>query len=111
VINDHWYFVSGCLQDLQKEHDILKKATTGLILPPESPLICPFFEVSDMLLKSLSMMINDNDKNIDWFVYECDFGRNPQEAGCKNSMKLIDSHDRLRWLIELDCKEKNEIIK
>ena len=101
--DDKWYFVSGCLQDLQKQSDRLSAATDGLMIAPESPLIEPMGFIEDSLLQALSLLINDDFENLTWFVYECDYGREPKKAGCKTDMRLIDTHDRLRWLIELDC--------
>ena len=104
IDDDKWHFVSGVLIDMQKQSDIFSKATKGLLIAPESPLCEPLAKTEDSLITALSFLIDDNFNNISWFVYECEYGRNPKEAGCKNNMKLIDSHDRLRWLIELDCE-------
>jgi len=102
-IDEKWLFVSRCLQDMQKQNDRLMDAIEGLMISPESPLIEPMGFVEDRLLQALSVIVNDEFETFSWFVYECDYGRDPKEAGCKNNMKLIDTQERLRWLIELDC--------
>jgi hypothetical protein len=99
-----WAFVVARLEELKGQEKRLLTATDGLKLPPESPLIEPFYSLCDSLLLSLSFMIGDNFENLSWWAYECGFGEYPNEAGCKDDMRLIDSLDKLRWLIELDCK-------
>ena len=103
IDNNVWFFVSGMLADMEIQSDIVSDATEGLLISPESPLIEPQYKTMQNLITALALIADDYDDSLNWFVHECDFGRKPKEAGCENNMKLIDSHDRLRWLIELDC--------
>ena len=98
-----WNFISETLTSMQIQSDRMTKASRAILLTPESPLCEPQAITESLLIKALSRLVGDHLDNIEWFVYECDFGRNAQEAGLKNNMKKINSHDQLRWLIELNC--------
>ncbi len=101
IDDDKWYFVSGILADMEKQSDIFSAAHSGLMIPPESPLIDPQYKTESLLIAALSFLVGDYYNNIEWYVYECDYGRDAKEAGCPGNMKSIDTHDRLRWLIEI----------
>ena len=102
IDDDKWHFVSGVLDRMKIQKYRYYNAIEPLLIPIDSPLVEPFFLQQDLLLDSLSFLVEDYGNHINWFVHECRFGRDAKEAGCKGNMKLIDSHDRLRWLIELD---------
>lgn len=100
-----WRFVSCELGDMQKQSDRLADATNGLMIPPESPLLDVQYKTEASLVSALSLLIGDEFDALNWFVYECDYGRGPKEAGPKEDMRLIDSHDKLRWLIEISNED------
>jgi hypothetical protein len=100
IDNEKWHFVSGSLDQMQKQSDRLRKATKGLFIAPESPLLECQSWTEESLIAALSLLIDDNFELISWFVYECDYGRDPKHAGGSGDMRLIDSHDKLRWIIE-----------
>ena len=102
--DDKWLFVSRCIDDLAKQSDRFDAARDQMMIAPESPLVDPFWQTSEALIQSLSMLVNDNFETLSWFVFECDFGRDPKEAGKEGTTKLIDSHEKLRWIIELDSE-------
>jgi hypothetical protein len=58
--------------------------------------------MQDALITTLSLLAEDNFDSLNWFIFECDYGRSPMEAGLKGNMKLIRTVDDLRWLIELN---------
>lgn len=103
--DDTWFYISGCLQEFEEQMDILNDAHDGLMISPESPLIAPIYVVGETLVNTLALLANDKHGFISWFVYECDFGNKPQEAGIDGEMRLIDSHDRLRWILEANKDE------
>ena len=57
------------------------------------------------MIEALSLLVDDEFDNISWFVHECDFGRNPQLAGCNGDMRSIDSVEKLRRLVDVECAE------
>jgi len=90
------------MTEMQEQSDRLEKATDGLLIAPESPLLDVQYRTEGALLDALSLLINDDfEKNLHWYVYECDYGRMPMEAGPTGDMRLIDSYEKLRWLIEI----------
>lgn len=104
IDDDTWFFVSGVLMDLSRQRDRLDMALSGLMIAPESPLHEPFSHIANLLIYACSELIRDDFQHLSWYVDECDFGRDPKKAGCVGEMKLIDTHERLRWLIETECK-------
>jgi len=105
IDDNRWFFASGILNKMKRQSDRFGEATKGLMIAPESPLLEPMFQLEESLIATLSFLLEDDSDNINWFVYECDYGRSPNRAGRENDMRLIDSLDRLRWLIELGCKD------
>lgn len=107
LINEKkWQHVFAALTEMQKQSARHAIAFDGLQVSPESPLVAPMGELIDLNLQTLSLLIGDTYQSLSWYVYECDYGRSPQEAGCPNDMRRINTHERLRWLIELDCRDK-----
>lgn len=96
-----WNFIEKTLEKMMQQSDILDKATKPLLLCPESPLIECQSVTEDLLISALEMLAGDEFNNISWYVYECDYGREPREAGIEGDMRLIDSPEKLRWLITI----------
>ena len=101
IDDDKWFFVSGTLDAMQKNSERFDNATDGLMIEPESPLVSCLSNSEHNLITALSFLIGDNFNTLNWFVYECDHGRKPMEAGVDGDMRMINSHDRLRWFLEL----------
>jgi len=70
------------------------------MIAPESPLIDAQWRIATVLIDALSMLIDDESEFISWFVFECDYGRKAKEAGFNENIQLINSHEKLRWLID-----------
>ena len=96
-----WEFVERSLSIMRDQGDRLKEATDRLHIAPESPLLETHWIVEDAFTRALDRLIGDDYDNISWYVYECDYGRSPNEAGKDGDMRLIDSVQKLRWLVEL----------
>ena len=105
IDENKWGFVSRVLLSMEGRSDKLAKETDGLLVSPESPLLEPQARNEESLVEALSLLIDDDFDSLGWFVYECDYGRKPKEAGKDVDMRLIDSHERLRWLIELTSEQ------
>lgn len=106
MIDDNvWKFVVDKLNTLQKQHDILISVTDKLSICPESPLLSVQQIVEEALLDTLSLLIEDKTEYLHWYVYECDYGRSPMEAGCDGNMQVIDCTDKLRWAIQIHCDD------
>jgi hypothetical protein len=102
-INDElWVFIVKQLTELQQQTKRMEEASNGLLISPESPLVDPFYNLSDMVISLCSKLINDENEDISWYVYECKYGKNKREAGFVRNMRIIDSFDQLRWLIETE---------
>ncbi len=105
-----WNFISGCLLDLQRQSDRLDRATDGLMIAPESPLLDCQARTAETIIAALEYLAGDDWNNISWYVYENDYGRKGYAAGVDDDMRVIDDHDKLRWLIELQqpAQESNQ---
>jgi len=99
-----WKFVDQSLNLLQEQVDKVNTAARAAMLCPESPLWEPAHVIGNRLVQALSELVDDNFDHISWYVSECDFGRSPKEAGCIGDMRPIDTVDKLRWLVDLDCE-------
>lgn len=103
IKDDTWNFISGVLLQMRDQTDKMREATSSMLIAPESPLVAPCDVLQDCLISTLSLLIDDNFDNLSWFIFECDYGRDPKEAGLKGNMKPIRTVDDLRWLIELSA--------
>lgn len=98
--DEQWLFVRSALETMKEASDGNEKATSWLLIPPESPLTQPIGTLEALLISSLSKLVCDDFDSISWWVYECDYGRKPLRAGTPEEERMIDSYDQLRWLIE-----------
>jgi len=103
-IDFKWKFVEESLKLLQEQIDRVNSAANSAMIVPESPLWEPAHIIGGKMVQALSILVGDDFSNISWFVSECDFGRKAMEAGCDRNMQTIDTCDKLRWLIEIECK-------
>ena len=101
ISEKNWEFTTKTLKELMKQSDRLLKAANAVKLAPESPLVEAYAIVEDQLIKTLAWLIDDQYENLAWYAYECDYGRDPKKAGYAEAIQLIDSFDKLRWLIEV----------
>ena len=102
IDDDRWAFVVVAMMDLERQMRRIEKATDRLMIAPESPLIDPFYRIADTMIAACSELIGDSEGSLSWYAYECEFGKNPKEAGVDGDMRKIDSLAQLRWLIECE---------
>jgi len=100
---ENWQFINEALTAMMVLSDEIESAQKPLILNPESPLVEPVWRTQALAVDALEKLIGDKDQNINWFVFECDFGRDSKQAGCKDDMRFIETIDDLRWLCDLEC--------
>lgn len=102
--DEKWVFIEKSIEDLKNQYDIFSDIIRTIKIEPESPLCEIVYRTGQALVDSLSIIANDTNEFIDWYVNECDFGRKAKEAGCKDKMILIDNVKKLREVIGLVCK-------
>ena len=101
--DESWQHVADALDRMRDQSDRFDTAVDGLMIAPESPLREPMGRLEQLVIEGLGRLVGDDFDSIAWYVYDCDYGRKPKEAGCPDDMRLIDSVQRLRWLVELRC--------
>lgn len=99
--DEKWLQIDAAITALKESNDKLRRVEKYVMIAPESPLMKPYFEVEEMLVKFLSIFSGDEFETFDWFVLENDYGRKKMEAGCDCNRKKIETVADLRWLIEL----------
>jgi len=104
MTDEEWILVSRSLRNMQEQKGTHDAASGLLMIPADAPLVEPFWNVCDTLLTALSQIAGDDSEWLELFVWDCDFGRKPQEAGIEGDMQLIDSYEQLRWLLELPAR-------
>lgn len=102
---EKWDFIEKSIENLKDQYDAFGSITRAIRIEPESSLCEAVYRTGQALVDSLSIIAEDDCAFIDWYVNECDFGRKPKEAGCKNKMILVDNIEKLKTVIELVCKE------
>jgi len=96
-----WEYISGVLISMRDRSDAMNKLMDAFDINPESALFKYFYEAHDDLISAMSLMVDDGKEAIEWYIYECDYGRKSMTAGVKENMKIIRTIDDLRWLVEL----------
>lgn len=100
MTDEQWEFVAAKLRELEQQYRSLEAAADGIGLPPDSPLIDPFYRVAELLIAALSAQTGDSENWLSWYVYECRFGENPLRAWNGEIDILVNSLEKLRRLIE-----------
>ena len=108
MTDDDWTHITETLTSMRAHCDRHEAALDGLMIAPESPLYQTYWKIEGLLLASLGRIADDDFDSLIWYVYECDYGRKPKEAGQFDDMRLIDSYDRLRWLIEIQSRDASQ---
>ena len=101
MTDDDWTHITETLTSMRAHCARHEAALDGLMIAPESPLCEPYGQIEGLLVASLERIAGDDFDTLNWYVYDCDYGRNPKEAGVFEGMLLIDSLPRLRWLLEV----------
>ncbi len=96
-----WEYIAGVLIDMRERSEAMRKLMSSLQVDSESPLYEPFCQSEDDLVTTLAMMVDDSFDAINWYIYECDYGRKPKKAGVKGNKRVIKNIDDLRWLVDL----------
>jgi hypothetical protein len=104
--DEKWQFVENTLNETRELLGKFEAVCDPLMLEAGSPVTDPMYCMQDLVVEALSKLCGDKSDSINWFVAECNYGLEPKEAGCSNDMRLIDSVERLRWLVELDCFDR-----
>lgn len=104
ITEDTWKLIEDTLRDLNESTKALYELSELICLPVDSPLLTPQYMTSEALISSLSRLVGDTTETIAWWVFECDYGDDPMEAGVDENMRTIHSFKDLRWLIELTTK-------
>lgn len=104
IKEETWKFIEETLEKLKENEEYFIQIIDVIDVNPESNLVESFYKNVDLIIDSLSKLINDKENWLEFFVFHCDFGRNKMEAGFKDEIKKIDSFEKLRWIIETDVR-------
>lgn len=96
IDDNTWKFIEESLDLIKKQSDRLNKATEGLMIAPESPLIDTHGWIESRLVDALELLAGDDADTISWFIYDGDFGRDPLEVTVDGEKMVIDSSTALR---------------
>lgn len=98
-----WQFICKQLDELKKQSFAHDAAIDAVKLECHSPLVESFWSIQDALIASLSEIAGDASADINYFIFECDWGDKDMRVTTKSGeSRLIKCYDDLRWLIEMD---------
>jgi len=104
ALDKKWQLIKELMEEMRERSEKTSELCKTLSLDFESPLVTPIFEAEDATIRAISMLLGDQLETLDWFVYECDYGRKEMEAGKGDDMRKICTYEDLRWLIELNTE-------
>ena len=93
------------IEDIQKISDEFEAVTGPMELTPESPILDSFYSVMEMSIELLSEAVGDKDGWIEYFVYDCEFGKNPLEVTIGEEKISLDSVDKLIYILGKQVKD------
>lgn len=99
-INEKWQFVESSLLTLKISQQNIFQLSEFTGISDESEVFKPFYTLCDLMIEAISILIDDNQEYILWFVFENDFGKSEKKAGNKGDLREIKTVANLRWLIE-----------
>jgi len=102
--DEKWEFIEKSINDIKNNDEKISAVAQVVGLDVDTPLIEPFYRLKEQLIASLEVIAGDEFDNISWFIFDNEYGARKLEAGCKKDMREIDTVEKLRWLIELDCE-------
>ena len=100
-VADPWAFIAKTLDTMRDTIDAFDAVCDPIQLAPESPIREAIYTMQNTLIAALERLCGDTMGNIQWYVLDCDFGRDAHKGGIPGDMRKIDSVVRLRWLCEL----------
>ena len=75
ALDEKWVFVEAALIKLREFSDEFDAAREPLLLAPESPLVEPMWRTQSVLIDTLEKLVGDEYGNVNWYAFECNFGR------------------------------------
>lgn len=70
-------------------YDEIEKLDSILMSSPDSPLKQAIWEMHAGYTKAVSKIIGDKDEWLNWFAWECDFGRDPKVIAFSDGETLV----------------------
>lgn len=83
--------------NLEAQFDALGKMFDGVT----GPLFDSAWNAFTNYTTLIAVLLGDELGAVEWFWYECDFGRKPLEGGNAEEMREIATFQDLLWLIEV----------
>ncbi|MDY7025994.1 MAG: hypothetical protein SVC26_06615 [Pseudomonadota bacterium] len=108
---DKWKYIGESLDRLKAADNKLYELSNEIGLAYESPLVACSNDALDVSLKTLAMLAGDKSGWIEWYFFECECGKKPMGAGAGEDMRLIDSVDKLRWVVEATSEEGGDELR
>lgn len=87
------------IENIVKINEYCRKVCDTIGISPEGELFSHLVLTIEPIVKLLEHRYNDTHW-IDWYVYECECGRTPLEAGYDDNMRIIECVGDLIWLLE-----------
>lgn len=86
---NHLHFIEKSLDTLDLEYSKFEKIELSIMIAPESPLSSGFRKSIEIILKSLSLLMEIDADELYWWVFDNDFGRNRLSCDSGGEMKPI----------------------
>lgn len=87
------------LETLKEQSDKYNEMAKYIGLTPESDISNPIYTLIDSYVDVLKHLYEDNLEWIDYFIWECDWGKRPGEVSINGEELILDSYDKLFCLI------------
>ena len=87
--------------DASQKLDALVKQANKLLGGVNGTLQQAIYRMESITLRHLCEKMGVTTDAVEWFIFECDYGRNPKEAGVVGDVRKIATVDDLVWLLDL----------
>ena len=99
MTRQEWKLVEKGLDKIKRVFDIIDNIN-DIFECTDSEFTASIYSLIDDYISLLQEQVDDQDHFIEYYIYDCEFGKKPLEVIINNEKRIIKTPDDLKWAIE-----------
>lgn len=95
-----WELINKAIANLKRQSEVFADFENVVGINPESKVSNSFNAVGELLINTMSFMVDDEFEFISWYIYQNEFGKLKLSEAINDNLKEIRNLKLLRKLIE-----------